>query len=97
MRVGKAGRGSENKKVVFGMLERDGDVMTRVVPKAQAKVLVPIIRENVRDGNTISSDGALSYKSLPRYGFKHGAANHSAEEWCAGLITRTALKVFGRC
>ena len=40
---GKRGRGAPNKTVVFGMLERDGDVMAKVVPNVRKKTLQPII------------------------------------------------------
>ena len=38
---GKRGRGAPNKTVVFGMLERDGDVMAKVVPNVRKKTLQP--------------------------------------------------------
>ena len=38
---GKRGRGAPNKTVVFGMLERDGDVMANVVPNVRKKTLQP--------------------------------------------------------
>ena len=34
---GKRGRGAPGKTVVFGMLERDGDIMTKVVPNVRKK------------------------------------------------------------
>ena len=36
---GKRGRGAPGKTVVFGMLERDGDVMAKVVPNVRKKIL----------------------------------------------------------
>src|SRR3990167_8562651 len=36
---GKRGRGAPGKTVVFGMLERDGDVMTRIVGDVKRKTL----------------------------------------------------------
>jgi transposase len=44
---GKRGRGAEGKTIVFGMLERDGDVMTAVVPDVKRATLHPIIESNV--------------------------------------------------
>ncbi len=38
-RSGKRGRGSDNKTVVFGMIEKNGNVMTKVVPDAKGKTL----------------------------------------------------------
>ena len=53
---GKRGRGAPNKTVVFGMLERDGDVMAKVVPNVRKKTLQPIIEENVVPGSTVHTD-----------------------------------------
>jgi transposase-like protein len=38
---GQRGRGAAHKTVVFGMLERGGQVMTKVVPNAKRKTLEP--------------------------------------------------------
>ena len=59
---GKRGRGAPNKTVVFGMLERDGDVMANVVPNVRMKTLQPIIGENVVAGSTVHTDELKSYK-----------------------------------
>ena len=47
---GKRGRGAPGKTVVFGMLERDGDIMMKVVPNVRQKTLQPIIKENGEKG-----------------------------------------------
>ncbi|MGQ0742170.1 MAG: IS1595 family transposase [Alphaproteobacteria bacterium] len=88
------GRGPKGKTVVFGMLERSGDVMTKVVPSAERDVLVPHIRENICDGSTISSDEHGSYNGLTRMGFKHGVVKHSAKEWVHGAFHTNSLEGF---
>lgn len=81
---GKRGRGAPGKTIVFGMLERDGDVMTRVVRNVRRKTLEPHILENIGAGSQISSDELKSYAALARHGYAHGTVNHSAEEWVNG-------------
>ena len=61
---GKRGRGAPNKTVVFGMLERGGDIMAKVVPNMRKKTLQPIIKDNVEEGSTIHTDELKSYKGL---------------------------------
>ena len=78
---GKRGRGSPGKTLVFGMLERGGDVMTRIVTDVARATLEPLILANVKKGSTVSTDELKSYAKLARHGYKHGAVNHSAEEW----------------
>ena len=81
---GKRGRGAPNKTVVFGMLERGGDVMTKVVPKVQKKTLQPIIKGNVEQGSTVHTDELKSYSGLSKAGFEHETVNHGAGEYVDG-------------
>ena len=81
---GKRGRGAPNKTVVFGMLERDGDVMAKVVPNVRMKTLQPIIEENVVAGSTVHTDELKSYNGLSKAGFEHETVNHSAGEYVDG-------------
>ncbi len=81
---GKRGRGAPGKTVVFGMLERAGDVMTRVVPNVRRTTLEPHIIENVETDSKISSDELRSYGRLSRLGYDHRSVNHSADEWVRG-------------
>ena len=66
---GKRGRGAPNKTIVFGMLERGGDVMTKVVPNVRKKTLQPIIKENVVKDSTVHTDELKSYSGLSKAGF----------------------------
>lgn len=91
---GKRGRGAPNKTIVFGMLERQGDVMTRVVPNARRKTLEPEILANVRKGATVSTDEWIAYKNLGKWGYKHGAVDHSAEQWVFGAHHTNGLEGF---
>ena len=81
---GKRGRGAPNKTVVFGMLERGGDVMTKVVPNVQKKTLQPIIKGNVEQGSTVHTDELKSYSGLSKAGFEHETVNHGAGEYVDG-------------
>ncbi len=81
---GKRGRGAPGKTVVFGMLERGGDVMTRIVDNVRRATLEPHILANVKKGTTVSTDELKSYATLARRGYKHGTVNHASEEWVRG-------------
>lgn len=41
---GKRGRGAQGKTPVFGMVQRNGNVIAVLVPDVQAKTLVPIVK-----------------------------------------------------
>ena len=81
---GKRGRGAPNKTIVFGMLERDGDVMANVVPNVRKKTLQPIIEESVVAGSTVHTDELKSYGGLSKAGFEHETVNHGTGEYVDG-------------
>ena len=91
---GKRGRGAPGKTVVFGMLERDGDVMAKVVPNVRKKTLQPLIKGNVEQGSTVNSDELKSYSGLSKAGFEHETVNHSAGEYVDGNCHVNGLEGF---
>ncbi len=44
---GKRGRGAENKTIIAGALERDGSVITKIVPNVRRETLIPFHQEHV--------------------------------------------------
>jgi transposase len=93
-RGGKRGRGAPGKTVVFGMVERSGSVMTRVVENVKRATLEPHILANVKEGSTVSTDELKSYANLARRGYKHGAVNHTRDEWVNGLHHTNTIEGF---
>jgi transposase len=91
---GKRGRGAPGKTVVFGMLERQGDVMTRIVENVRRATLELHILANVKKGSTVSTDELKSYAKLARRGYTHGAVNHGAEEWVKGIHHTQGIEGF---
>ena len=75
-RKGKRGRGAAGKSIVFGLLERDGRVYTKVVERVTADELMAHIRKHTRKGSVYYTDTFRSYNSLKRWG-KHHRLNHS--------------------
>ena len=71
-----AGRGATVKSVVFGLLERDGRVYTKVVENVSTETLMTHIRAKTRKGSVYYTDAFKGYQSLKRYG-KHHTVNHT--------------------
>jgi transposase len=92
--AGFRGRGASGKTVVFGMMQRKGQVMTKVVPDCKGKTLQPIIEENVLDGSTIHTDELHAYKGLAKKGFNHKTVNHGAREYVLGNTHVNGLENF---
>jgi transposase len=93
-RAGTRGRGAEGKTIVFGMLQRDGQIMTKIVPSVKRKDLQPIIEENVAVGSTIHTDELRSYKGLERVGYDHQTVNHGSGEYVKGASHVNGLENF---
>ena len=91
---GKRGRGAPNKTVVFGMLERDGDIMMKGVPNVRKRTLHPIIAENVKAGSTVHTDELKSYMGLAEAEYDHETVNHGAGEYVDGDCHVNGLEGF---
>jgi transposase-like protein/predicted RNA-binding Zn-ribbon protein involved in translation (DUF1610 family) len=91
---GKRGRGAPHKTTVFGMLERGGDITTRVIADVRRKTLEAHILEHIRSGARISSDELASYGYLYKRGYRHGVVNHSKEQWVKGQTHVNSLEGF---
>ena len=94
-RVKGKGRGYKaNKAVVFGMTERGGDVMAKVVPNVRKQTLQRIIEDNVASDATVITDELRSYLSLGRSGYTHETVNHSAGEYVRGNVHTNGIEGF---
>ncbi|HEX2528697.1 MAG TPA: IS1595 family transposase [Geminicoccus sp.] len=97
--VSGKGRGlkMENKTVVVAMVQRGGDVKTKVMSRANHPVILKEIHRNVRQGSTIHTDESKIYERLATRGFKHKTVDHGAEEYATkdGRGTNTVEGFFG--
>jgi len=94
VKAGIRGRGAKGKTMVFGMLQRNGEVMTKVVPNAKRKTLLPIIQENVSKGATCHTDELTTYRTLDKNGYDHESVNHGAKEYARGNCHTNSLENF---
>ena len=82
---GKRGRGAAGKTIVFGLLKRDDQVYTEIVPDCKKATLQAIIRGRVRLDAVIHSDGWRGYDGLVDVGFaKHYRVDHGKDEFARG-------------
>ncbi len=85
---------TKNKTIVFGMLQRDGQVMTKIVPSNAGRTLLPIIEENVVKGSTVHTDELKSYNGLERVGYDHKKVSHIKGEYVNGISHVNSLESF---
>lgn len=91
---GKRGRGAPGKTVVFGMLEKAGDVMTHVVPDVKRETLYPLIEASVVKDSTIHSDELRSYAALGSMGYNRETVNHGRGEYARNGVHVNGLEGF---
>jgi transposase len=63
------------KNFVFGLLERNGPVYTKIVESVSAEELMRHIKTKTRNDSVYYTDAFRGYQSLKRYG-KHHTISH---------------------
>lgn len=91
---GKDKRGKEDKTVVLGMVERDGEIVTRVIPNRRETTVTDEMVEVVAPGARVATDEARTFWNLREYGFDHAAVNHSAGEYVRGDAHTNTIEGF---
>jgi len=94
---GKRGRGSENKAIVFGMVERAGNVKALSVTDTKRETLYPLIKKHIEQNSNVSSDEYSVYREVKKLGFDHGIIKHKEDVYVDGSIsTNTIEGYFGQ-
>jgi transposase-like protein len=78
------GRGARGKTIVFGMVQRKGSVVARVVPNVEAATLLPVVREKVLDRTVGYTDEMPSHNRLGRMGYDHRHGHHASKVYVMG-------------
>src|SRR3989338_11451527 len=82
-RKGNRGRGANNKTIVFGILERNGSVYTKIVENVSAETLMEEIKNKTKKGSVFYTDGWRSYAALKQFG-KHNIIKHNEDQFADG-------------
>ena len=89
----KRGKGTD-KLPIFGMVERDGDLIAIIVDKTDSKTLEKHIKQHVAKGTTMSTDEYKAYNQLIKAGYKHIRVKHSVREYVKGKAHTNTLEGF---
>ncbi|RWC27773.1 IS1595 family transposase [Mesorhizobium sp.] len=87
-------RGEDDKAIIFGAIERGGDVVTQVIPSRKARHIMPAILKWVKPGSRVATDELPSYGELMENGYMHGTVNHSAGEYVSGQVHTNNIEAF---
>lgn len=80
---GIRGRGTleKEKPPVFGMIQRGGDVVIKMLANVEQATIEPIIQATVRSRTLIYTDEYDIYARLPSWGYAHKSICHSTGEY----------------
>ncbi|MBR5084143.1 MAG: IS1595 family transposase [Prevotella sp.] len=78
---GTQGRSTKTKTPIFGMQQRNGNVVAMKVENTQGATLMPIVSQFVEEGSTTYTDEANIYNKLEENGYNHEFVNHSQREY----------------
>ena len=93
------GQGGRGKAIVMAMVEKDGEIVTEVVPDRRAKTLLPHIQDHIEKGSEVHTDEHRGYDVLDRDDdYDRKAVNHSELEYVGedGETTNTAEGFFSQ-
>jgi transposase len=76
--------GKDDKAIVLGMVERQGDVLTRQVGGRHTNQILPQVKKWVKEGSRVMTDDATIYRGIDIQGFAHESVDHSAHEYVRG-------------
>ena len=74
---GKDKRGHDDKTIVLGMVERGGDLVTKIVRGRAQHWVMPEILRHVKRGTRIATDMSPSFTGLKDDGYAHGRIDHT--------------------
>jgi transposase-like protein len=86
------GTGGMGKVAVMGLLERHGEVRTKVMPNVRKKKLQAEVREHVQPGSHVFTDALKSYEGLDSE-YVHNVIDH-AEAYARGNVHTNGLENF---
>lgn len=86
-------KGQDDKKVVLGMVERGGDVVSRHIPDRSAASVKPEVLRAVKPGTRLMTDEAKAFRGLAG-DYAHQTINHARGEYVRGDVHTNSIEGF---
>ena len=80
---GSRGRGTleKEKPPILGLIQRNGEVVLKMLANVQQATIKPVIQEVVAMGSKVFTDEYAIYNRLTAWGYNHQTVNHSRGEY----------------
>ena len=85
-------QGHDDKAIVYGAVERGGEVVTRIVPSKARDVVMGAVQDTINKGATLYTDYGLAFNGMP--GYRQERVNHSKKEWARGPVHTNTIEAF---
>lgn len=82
------------KTTVFGMVQRKGRVVAKVVANTQERTLMPHVERRVLPSSTVFTDEARQYQNVAEAGYYHHRINHSESVYVSGNVHTQTIEGF---
>ncbi|MBK7968499.1 MAG: IS1595 family transposase [Bacteroidetes bacterium] len=89
----KSKKNYNNKTIVFGAVERTGNVITKVIPDIKTENLIGAVKQIVEENAIMVSDELQAYGKLNK-NYKHVKVNHSKGEYVRDLAHTNTIEGF---
>lgn len=80
---GSRGRGTleKEKPPILGLIQRNGEVVLKMLANVQQATIKPVIQDVVAMGSKVFTDEYAIYNRLTAWGYNHQTVNHSQGEY----------------
>lgn len=85
---------ADRKEVVFGMLERGGEVRAKHVPRARTDLIFPIMEKHISCNAVLMTDESNVYLSIGGELKEHHVVNHKKKEYVRGIAHTNSIEGF---
>ena len=86
--------GEDDKSIVYGAVERGGEVKTRVLSDKSRKTVSEAVKGTVNKGATLYTDSGSAFSAMGAHGYNHQQVNHHAREWVRGPVHTNTIEAF---
>lgn len=94
-RINHNSKGAKSPKIgVFAMLERNGNIITSIIPETTTNVIAPIMKSNIQEGSKVVTDSYPVYNFLKRSNYKHTIVDHKNDEFVKGSKHTNSVEGF---
>jgi transposase len=91
---GRDKMGHDDKAIVLGMIERGGDVVTRIIPSRHNWEISPHVYKLVDKAAHVMTDEGTPIRAVLSGVYKNSAVNHSVNEWVRGEVHTNNIEAF---